>query len=112
MIPDTDVARVQRWARDRIPEDVRDQVWIELDVSDRAITILECRPSWNPDLIGADPTRCSIARLRYTKKRQEWSLFWRDRDLKFHAYDLANPSAKVVDLLDEIDLDRTGIFWG
>ena len=111
MIPDTDLARIRRWAAERIPEHVKDQVWIELDISDRAVTILECRASWNPDLIGSDPTRFPIARLRYTKSRREWSLYWRDRNLNFHAYELTSPNPKVADLLDEIDLDHTGIFW-
>jgi len=112
MIPDSDLARIKRWAEDRIPEHARDQVWIGLDVADRAITILECRPLWNPDRSGHDPTRLPIARLRYTKSRREWSLYWRDRNSRFHTYELAKPSAAVTDLLEEIDLDRTGIFWG
>lgn len=41
--------RVQRWADDRVPGHVRDQVRIEFDVTDRTITILECRPPWHPD---------------------------------------------------------------
>ena len=43
---------------------------------------------------------------------QAWSLSWRDRNLRFHAYDLLAPSRRVEDLLAEIDRDPTGIFWG
>lgn len=110
MIPNDDLARVQQWADARVPERVRDQIRIELDVSDRAITIVECRPPWHPDM-GPQWTRFPIARLRYTKSRGELSLYWRDRNLKFHEYDLAEPSPNIQDLLDEIDSDPTSIFW-
>jgi Protein of unknown function (DUF3024) len=39
-------------------------------------------------------------------------LYWRDRNLRFHSYDLLAPSNRVDDLLDEINRDPTGIFWG
>lgn len=89
----------------------REQIRLELDVTDRTVTILECRPPWRPDY-GPEWTRFPIARLRYTTLRNEWALYWRDRNLKFHEYDLADPSAEVQDLLDEVDRDPTGIFWG
>ena len=111
-VPETDLARIQRWAARRVPEHVRDQVWIELDVDARSVTIFECRSSWAPDLIGPEPTRFPIARLRYLTARREWELFWRDRNSRFHRYDLAPPSPIVERLLEEIDADRTAIFWG
>jgi len=112
MVPELDVAQVRRWARKRVPEHVRDQIRLELDVSDRAITILECRPPWNPARTEPEWTRFPIARLRYTKSRSEWSLYWRDRNLKFHRYDLVEPSADIGELIAEIDRDPTALFWG
>jgi hypothetical protein len=53
-----------------------------------------------------------IARLRYTAAGKSWTLYWRDRNLRFHIYDLIAPSSHVNDLLDEIDRDPTCIFWG
>jgi hypothetical protein len=44
--------------------------------------------------------------------RKEWSLYWRDRNLKFHEYDLAEPTPHLDELIEEVKLDRTGIFWG
>ena len=57
-------------------------------------------------------SRFPIARLRYTKATGVWSLYWRDRNLRFHAYDLVSPTASVEDLLAEVDRDPTAIFWG
>ena len=90
MIPDLDLARVQRWIEGRnaeIPFDARDQIRFEIDLGDRTITVLECRPPWREDF-GPEWTRFPICRFRYTKVRKEWSLYWRDRNLKFHEYDL------------------------
>jgi len=51
-------------------------------------------------------------RLRYTKATQLWSLYWRDRNLKFHEYDRVPASASVEELLAEVERDPTAIFWG
>ncbi|MGW5360140.1 DUF3024 domain-containing protein [Actinopolymorpha pittospori] len=110
-LPETDVARVQRWCRDRVPAQVRDQVRVELDVAERHLTIVECRPPWREDM-GAEWTRFPIARLRYTKSTRLWSLYWRDRHQRFHEYDQVPATQSVQDLLAEVDRDPTAIFWG
>ena len=110
-MPELDVARVRRWCEQRVPAQVRDQIRVECDVAPRALTIVECRPPWSPEA-GPEWTRLPIARLRYTRASGHWSLFWRDRHLRFHAYDRLEPSVHVEDLLREIDADPTAIFWG
>lgn len=83
---------------------------VEYEPAPRHLTIVECRAPWRDD----DPgwTRFTIARLRYTKASRTWELYWRDRNLRFHAYDRVGPSASIDELLTEIDMDPTGIFWG
>jgi DUF3024 family protein len=110
-LPDTDVARVKRWCRARLPEHVRDEVRVEVDVADRYMTIVECRPPWRGHE-DEEWTRFPIARLRYTKATGLWSLYWRDRNLRFHEYDLLPASSSVGDLLVEVERDPTAIFWG
>jgi hypothetical protein len=36
-----------------------------------------------------------IARLRYTTATKSWTLFWHDRNLSFHPYDLLATSQSV-----------------
>ena len=110
-LPETDVARVLRWCRARVPEHVRDQVRVEVDVAARHFTIVECRPPWRPG-VGPDWTRFPIARLRYSAVTALWSLYWRDRNLRFHEYDRVSATANIEDLLSEVDRDPTAIFWG
>lgn len=109
--PEQDVARVQRWCAARVPEQARHQVRVECDVAPRHLAIIERRPPWHADL-GPEWTSFPIARLRYTATDQSWTLYWRDRNLRFHIYDRLAPSRRVDKLLDEIDDDPTGIFWG
>ncbi|MEO3939227.1 DUF3024 domain-containing protein [Dermatophilaceae bacterium Soc4.6] len=109
-VPELDVARVQRWCRARVPDRVRDQVRIEVDVAPRHLTVVECRAPWAGD--STEWTRHPLARLRYTQSTGRWSLYWRDRNLRFHAYDLVPPTRQLEELLTEVDLDPTAIFWG
>lgn len=110
-LPEMDVVRVQRWCRSRVPEQVRDQVRVEVDVADQHLTIVECRPPLRADF-GSEWTRRPIARIRYTKSARVWTLFWRDRNQRFHAYEPVAPTAIIDDLLSEVDRDPTAIFWG
>jgi hypothetical protein len=114
VIPELDLARVQKWIDGRnadIPPDARDQLRFEVDVTDRTITVLECRPPWRADF-GPEWTRFPTCRFRYTKVRREWSLYWRDRNLKFHEYDLADPTPHIDELIEEVKSDPICIFWG
>jgi hypothetical protein len=114
-LSETDIARINRWLRQknaRIPPHARDVVRIEADFEGRSVTIVECRPPWDPERMRPEWTRLPVARLRYTKARQEWALYWADRNSDFHRYDPAQPTSDIVALLDEIDRDPTSIFWG
>lgn len=110
-LPDLDVARVQRWCAARVPEHARDQVRVECEIAPRHLTIVERRVPWRAD-VGPEWTSFPIARLRYTAANKSWTLLWRDRNLRFHAYDLLAPSRSVEDLLAELGRDPSCIFWG
>lgn len=113
-LPELDIARAQRYVDERndaMPFDARDQVRYELDAAAGSLTILECRPPWREGY-GTEWTRFPIARLRYVKARKEWSLYWRDRNLKFHLYDRVAPTPTIQVLLDEVTADPISIFWG
>jgi Protein of unknown function (DUF3024) len=114
LLPETDVARVRRWVDARnegLPERARRQIRYELDVADRHLTQLECRPRWRPEY-GPDWTRFPIVRFHYTTSRRVWAIYGRDRNLKFPRYDPVAASRHIVELLDAVDHDPSGIFWG
>ena len=110
-VPELEAARVRRWCDQRVPERAQHQVRLECHIADRHLTIVERRAPWREDF-GPEWTSLPIARLRYTAKDKTWTLYWRDRNLRFHLYDRVGPSSTTEDLLDEIDRDPTHIFWG
>lgn len=110
-LPELDVARVQRWCAARVPEHALHQVRAECQAAPRHLTIVERRAPWRADL-GLEWTTFPIARLRYTATEHTRTLYWRDRNLRFHHYDRTAPTTRVEDLLEEIDRDPTSIFWG
>ncbi len=95
----------------RVPEHVRNEVRVELEVTDRHLTVLECRAPWHS---GTDEewTGFPIARLRFTKRTDLRSLLWRDRHSRFHEYHQVPATPRVEELLAELDRDPTAIFWG
>lgn len=111
VLPELDLARIRRYCAQRVPARVSDKIRIELDVSGRSVTILECRPPWNPDF-GTEWTRFPIARLRHFEAQGVWVLYWRDSNLRWHIYRRIDPSPHVDPLLAEIEADPTCIFWG
>jgi hypothetical protein len=84
-------------------------VSVECDIADRHVTIIETRPPWDSQ---GDWTQFPIARLRYTAATGLWSIYWRDRHLKFHEYTRKCPSKHVQALLDYIGSHEDPIFWG
>jgi hypothetical protein len=41
-----------------------------------------------------------------------WSLYWRDRNLRFYVYELVSATVNIEELLAEVDRDPIAIFWG
>jgi len=93
----------------RIPEHVRDEVRLKYKVRGNSVTLSEERPVfWKPDLwVGI-----KVAQFRFDPIGGKWTLYWADRNSKWHEYyDLA-PSEDFQHLLEEVEEDPTGIFWG
>lgn len=108
-MPENDVARIQAWCRGQVPERLWDELRIDCDVTPRHVTIVEVRPPW--DGIG-EHTRFEIARLRWVSATGRWSLYWRDRHVKFHLYARIKPTANVGRLLEYLDSREDPIFRG
>jgi len=94
-----------------VPEHASHHVRVECQVALRHLTIVERRAPWRPDL-RTEWTSFPVARLRYTAADKSWTLYWRDRNLRFHIYESLEPPDGIGDLLNEIDRDPTRIFWG
>lgn len=110
-MPGLDVAAIRHYCDRRVPPHALDRVRVEADVTDRTVTVIECRAPWREDF-GPDWTRRGIARFRYTARHGHWTLYWSDRNQRWHKYELVARMPDVLALLDELDRDPTSIFWG
>ena len=71
--------------------------------------IFELPPQWN------DPENIiegSVAKATYVKSRKIWKLFWMRADLKWHSYKPFPTSTSIEKILEVIDKDTNGCFWG
>ena len=110
-MPDLALAAIRNYCENKIPVQHRNELRIEFDVRGKNVTIYECRPPWHPDY-GPDWTRQPVAQLRYRPEDHHWQLYSADRHSRWHRYTRSQPTPRLADLLDEIDNDPTGIFWG
>jgi hypothetical protein len=108
-MPGTDLKRIERWCREQVPEHLSDQLRVKCEVGPSHVTIFETRPDWRG---GPDWLEVPIARLRYAAGTGQWTIYWRDRNLRFHGYDRKLPSKNVQSLLDHIGSREDPIFFG
>ncbi|MGP9489201.1 DUF3024 domain-containing protein [Glutamicibacter sp. 287] len=109
MIPEPELACVRMWCAQQIPESVHDRLQLVCEEAPHHVTILESRPPWDGR---GDWIRSPIARLRYVSSTGLWSLYWRDRNLKFHKYEMLGPTAAVQEILDFLSGSQDPIFFG
>ena len=96
--------------RSACPAEARDEVCLEVTTRAATITIVERRPLWQGGP-GAW-TRMPIAQLRYDTAAGIWTLYWADRNRRWHRYNYLDPTPQLDDLLKEIDEDPLCMFWG
>lgn len=106
------IGSVAAFCESRNPEDLRDEMRLEMSRRGRSITLHERRPPWVPDSVGQEWTSMAVAQLRYDESAGTWSLYCRDSSDRWWLYDGIGPTSTVEPLLAEMDRDPSGIFWG
>jgi len=94
----------------RISPELRHEVNLSCKFRGNAVTLFENRVPWHPEM--KDWTSRPIAQVRYDNKQSSWSLYYPDRNSKWHEYCDIRPTQNLDKILIEIDTDPTGIFWG
>jgi hypothetical protein len=109
-VPDLAFTKIRRFCEDRTPPDFADEMHLEATRRGNSVTIADCRPLWQ----GApgEWTRMHIAQLRYQPGSRRWTLYWADRNSRWHRYDDVDPTTDLDRLIAEIDSDPTCIFFG
>lgn len=108
-LPETDVAKIREYCRTRVPARLSSQIRIEAVIRGQSVTIFDRRAPSDPIL--TEWSKARVAQLRHSASTHDWSLYWADRNGRWHRYPELAPGP-VDTLLNEIEADRTGIFWG
>jgi hypothetical protein len=93
----------------RPPVDVRELVDLSFRVSGQSVELFEVRPRWdNREEKVEEP----IAKARYVKSRQRWSVYWMRADSKWHKYP-PRPEVRTLEaFLKLVEEDKHGCFYG
>jgi hypothetical protein len=111
---ETELAKVHKTMaafieKHRPPEHLREKVDLAYRVTDQAVEIFEIRPRWNKP---KEKQEEAVAKARYFKSRDNWTVYWERADLKWHIYE---PNAEVKSLsafLSVVEKDEYGCFFG
>jgi hypothetical protein len=97
------------YCRTKVPDRLKDRLRLGYRVRGNSVTLYEERPRFdNP----AEWIEIVVAQYRFLPKEDKWTLYWADRNSRWHLYEDAEPDERLQELLDEVERDPTGIFWG
>lgn len=89
----------------KVPRNVRSSVRLKYEWEDNGLTLLEERPN----LPHRDWSRSAIVQFRL--ERNKWSVYARDRESQWFAVPSIRPRSDFEDQLEQVELDREGVFW-
>jgi hypothetical protein len=101
--------KLNAYCRRKVPAHVLDQVRLNFKIRGNSVTLFEERPAFGKASTWVD---IKVAQFRFNSEEGTWSLFCADRNSKWHGYLGILPSKNFDNLLQEVDKDPTGIFWG
>jgi hypothetical protein len=93
------------------PEDleIRSKLDYGYSYDGKIVILFEIRPVW------MDPTEIAhygFAKIRYYKSREEWNLYWMRASGKWDLYDPFPIATHLEQMLQIIDKDEYGCFFG
>lgn len=93
----------------RTRPDLREQVRFEYRVKGHDVIVLERRPNWD----GAPGhTEINVAKLKFNRTAGQWRLLWQRADMRWHGYEPASGRTSLASLVQDIDEDPYGCFFG
>jgi len=93
----------------RVPPHVRDKVRLSYRFRGNFVTLYEDRPAFRKP---SEWVKIPVAQFRFDPERSDWTLYCADRNSKWHEYLDLESNHDFDVLLEEVNEDPTGIFWG
>jgi hypothetical protein len=97
------------YCEDKIPPHLRNQIRIEFTIRGTEVSLFESRPHWQG---GGEWISMKVARLKKDPKTETWHLYWADRNSKWRSYPPLPYHRDIEKLLQEVEKNETGAFWG
>ena len=92
----------------RVPPHAQNSIRLSFAVRGSSLTLFEERQAF---LKPGQWTKMPIAQFRYDEDGC-WTLYCADRNDRWHEYIETYPLKDIRELIEEVDEDPTGIFWG
>jgi len=93
----------------RSPAHIKNKLSLEYRIKGHEILIYERRPQWdNP----SNWIECPVAKIKYVRTSNVWQLFWQRANGKRVGYEPLPFSEDIKSLVEEIDSDPHGCFFG
>lgn len=80
-----------------------------MQVSAAAVVVSGARPDWRDR---SKRVRTPVAKFRFVRTSRRWTLYWLCADRRWHRYEPAEPSPDLASLLELVDGDQYGAFFG
>ena len=94
--------------RQRNRPEFYDQLHLEYRIKAHDVVLFEVRPRWK----GPGTMEHNVAKMKFVRTVGMWRLLWERQDLKWHSYDPLPTSDDLAQLVQEVDRDRYGCFFG
>jgi hypothetical protein len=101
--------KLQAYCEEGVPDHIRDKLRYGFKIRGNSVTLFEERSSF-PDR--SRWVEIVVAQFRFNQENGKWTLYWADRNSRWHIYYDLNPNKNFDVLLQEVEKDPTCIFWG
>jgi len=97
------------YCESRISPALRDQIRVEYRIRGDEVSLFESRPPWRGE---GEWISVKVARFKKDHETHTWHLFWADRNSQWRSYEPLPQHRDIEKLLQEVERNETGAFWG
>jgi len=93
----------------KAPHHVSDQFRVEFELRGSEAKLFESRPYWRDK---SKWVSHKVARFKKDDSLNLWQLYFADRNGRWHIFEPFPSETDIEKLLNEVEKDTSGIFWG
>ena len=101
--------KLSAYSKTKVPAHLHNQIRLNFKFRGNTVTLFESRPAFGMPEKWVD---IPVAQFRYDHADNLWTLYWADRNSRWHPDMEIDPVRNFDRLLQEVERDPTGICWG